>query len=81
MKKLFKKINRINASIAESKEAIQNIRAWEHQNAADLRELEGEKVRLEKAEAKKLRLLAQLEDAIRKERDTLLKPQGYAQAS
>lgn len=71
--KLFKQINKVDKDIAEFKTAISNIRKWEPQTAADLRELDREKKSLEKAKTKKMELLSRLEDYIQTERETLLR--------
>lgn len=71
--KLFKQINKVDKDIAEYETAIENIRKWEPQTAADLRELDREKKSLEKAKAKKMELLSRLEDYIQTERETLLR--------
>lgn len=70
---LFNQINKVDRDIAEYETAIENIRKWEPQTAADLRELDREKKLLEKAKAKKLELLSRLEDYIQTERETLLR--------
>lgn len=78
--KLFKQINKVDKDIAEYKTAISNIRKWEPQTAADLRELDREKKSLEKAKTKKLELLARLEDYVQTERETLLTNENVAVA-
>lgn len=78
--RLFKQINKVDKDIAEYKTAISNIRKWEPQTAADLRELDREKKSLEKAKTKKLELLARLEDYIQTERETLLTNENVAVA-
>lgn len=78
--KLFKQINKIDKDIAEYETAISNIRKWEPQTAADLRELDREKKSLERAKTKKMELLARLEDYIQTERKTILINENVAVA-
>jgi|GEM_PF-6353696 len=74
MKKLFKKINSLNAQIAESEKDIAAIEGWPNKNWDDKAELEHEKERLARLKAKRIERLCELQEIITNEI-------GYAKAS